>query len=319
MNTEQLEKSIIKTVSSIFSLKNKDSESGEFHALRIKLASLIWKWASLTFNKAQLQNAGEEVMICINRSLKSYRGEAKKYINYISSALSKEIRRANQKLSIEEKNIIRLPDKKIRKIKDIIHYAEKCGKNINNFETQKWISNSFDYSMEEITKLLSWYSCSNVKSEYESFEDRTEVSIFDITDVCKKTGYKSTEELYLLKEENENIKGELHKTIAKIEAIFLEEKENTHNQLCSKHYLKALLTRQFLEELNKINCYECEEIIAFIEKTQFCDSLVCDAFIKEALPSQQEIAIRFGKDKTDASRKLKKFIKKFNNYKINMM
>ena len=102
--------------------------------------------------------------------------------------------------AIEEKNIIRLPDKKIRKIKDIIHYAEKCGKNINNFETQKWISNSFDYSMEEITKLLSWYSCSNVKSEYESFEDRTEVSIFDITDVCKKTGYKSTEELYLLKE-----------------------------------------------------------------------------------------------------------------------
>ena len=304
MNTEQLEKSIIKTVSSIFSLKNKDSESGEFHALRIKLASLIWKWASLTFNKAQLQNAGEEVMICINRSLKSYRGEAKKYINYISSALSKEIRRANQKLSIEEKNIIRLPDKKIRKIKDIIHYAEKCGKNINNFETQKWISNSFDYSMEEISELLSWYSSLNVKSEYESFEDRTEVSIFDITDVCKKTGYKSTE---------------LHKTIAKIEAIFLEEKENTHNQLCSKHYLKALLTRQFLEELNKINCYECEEIIAFIEKAQFCDSLVCDAFIKEALPSQQEIAIRFGKDKTDASRKLKKFIKKFNNYKINMM
>ena len=316
MDRDQLEKNIIKIVSSIFFLQNQDAKNGEFHTLRTKLADLIWRWASLTFNKAQLQNATEEVMKCINRSLKSYRGEAKKYINYISSALSKEIKRANKKLSIEEKNIIRLPDKKIRRIKDISHYAEQCGKNINSFETQMWLSNYFGYSMKEISELLSWYSCSNVKSEHESFEDRTEVSIFDITDVCKKTGYKSTEELYLLKEENENIKGELHKTIAKIEAIFLEEKENTHSQLCSKHYLKALLTRQFLEELNKINCYECKEIIAFMEKTQFCDSLVCNAFIKEALPSQQEIAMRFGKDKTDASRKLKGFIKKIRAYRI---
>ncbi|MGP1438469.1 MAG: hypothetical protein ACTTKH_05295 [Treponema sp.] len=255
-------------------------------------------------------------MLCIIRSLSSYKGDAKKYINYMASALSKEIKRANQKLSIKEKNIINLPNKKIQKINSIINYANQYGKNINNIKTLTWLSNYFGYPIKEITNLLSWHLCSNVKSEYESYEDGKETSIFENASVCKKAKYKAPEELYLLIEETENTKAELHKTITKIDTFFLEEKENTSNQLCSKCYLKALVTRQFIEELNKINCYECSEIVAFIEKAYFCDSLVCQAFIKDALPSQQEVAKRFGKDKTDASRKLKSFIKKIKAYRM---
>lgn len=308
MDKKQLENNIIKVSSLIFSIPNKNDENEEFRTLKAKLADLVWRWAALTFSKSKLKNATKEVMECIIRSLKSYKGEIENYIIYIKKALTKEINRANQKLYAKEKTTVHLPDKKQRKIRNLIQQAEQYGKNINNIETQKWLSDIFGYSMQEITQLLAWYLQSNTKREYIAFED--EKDIFECTNLHNQSGYLLTEEVILLSEENTQNKYEVSNLITKIELLFSEEKENTANQLQSKTYLAALLTRQFLEELGASNCYECSEIVAFIKKTHFCNSSILQAFIKNELPTQQEVAKIFGKDKTDASRKLKTFLKK---------
>lgn len=303
----QLENNISRVALDIFSIcQDRNDECSDFRTLKIKLADMLWRWASLTFNSFKLKNAGVEVMKCISRSISSYKGDANKYINYIAVAISQEIKRANAQLSIEEKNIICLPEKKYKMLSKLISVAEQYGKNIDKSTTQQWLSKVFGYSVEKIRELFIYKKQIEVKKEWRGFEDNDAYSIFDNAEIYME--YNEIECLSFLNVEN--IQHDIHIVIKNIEAMFLQEKENTKNQLLSKKYIAALLTRQILEELDASKYYEYSEILSLIREQAFCDESILKFFVEGVLPTQAEIAKAFGKDKTDASRKLRQFIEK---------
>ena len=114
---EKFECKITATFSELLLLKEKNKQdSEEFTSLRTKLAGNIWKWASGVFQKAWVQNAGEEIMKCVNLSITSFDGSAKKYIPYISVSIKNEIRRANEKLKLFESSATSFPQKKQKQL-----------------------------------------------------------------------------------------------------------------------------------------------------------------------------------------------------------
>ena len=134
MDKQRLEERIQATATEIFSLAEtaRRDENEEFKSLKAKLATHIWKWCGAVFGSKRTGNAGVEIMECIKRSLSSFKGEATGYMNYIAAALKKEIRRAAVKTALEERCLIHLPDKKQRMIKQFLHFAKRCGKDITN-------------------------------------------------------------------------------------------------------------------------------------------------------------------------------------------
>ena len=95
-----------------------------------------------------------------------------------------------------------------------------------------------------------------------------------------------------------------------IEDLYLQEKDKTENQKSSKLYLSSLLTRQLFDELSKINNFDKEKICELLIKKDFVEKTMIQLFIKNKVPTQQEVAEQYNKDKTDASRKLKTFLQK---------
>ncbi|MBR1713932.1 MAG: hypothetical protein IJ717_03180 [Treponema sp.] len=81
----------------------------------------------------------------------------------------------------------------------------------------------------------------------------------------------------------------------------------------TKTYISALITSQFLCEAESANI-EIENALDLIRKKTFAETQearkVIELFQKNELPTQEEVASWFGKDKTDASRTMRKFLDK---------
>ena len=189
MQREKLECKITETFSELLLLKEKNKqESEEFTSLRTKLAGNIWKWASGVFQKAWVQNAGEEIMKCVNLSITSFDGSAEKYISYISVSIKNEIRRANEKLKSFESSAISFPQKKQRQLKQMIHWAEQYGKNISDPEVQERLAAIFGTSKSEINELLRLQEQSKTTGEKSVDKDGNEYSVLDEKSVSQKNG-----------------------------------------------------------------------------------------------------------------------------------
>ena len=82
----------------------------------------------------------------------------------------------------------------------------------------------------------------------------------------------------------------------------------------TKPYLSALLTHRVLCELDAAKT-DSAVIAEVLHNTRFADTehgrtLIRLFFEAENLPTQEDIAAQFGKDKTDASRTIHKFLQK---------
>lgn len=308
MDKAKLETEIIKIASEIFLLiQEKSDESSEFLTLRTKLTDMIWRWAECIFTSSQLENAGVEITKCIKRCILNCQGKPDKFIHYLFVATQQEIKRANIKLSIDEKNIIHIPEKKERILRRLIAYAQSYGKNIYESNTQQWLSKAVGYSIEEIRQFVEYKILIDVKSEYTINNDNEEISLFDNEKTCSKYDKEGTFKFL----NSECIKQNIHIRIKNLDETFAKEKANTQNQKLSRKYLGALLTRQILQELEVSKYYEFQDIVSLIKKTHFCNESILQSFENGTLPTQQEVSKIFGKDKTDASRKIKQFIEKY--------
>ena len=299
---EKLECKITETFSELLLLKEKNrQDSEEFTSLRTKLAENIWKWASGVFQKAGVQNAGEEIMKCVNLSITSFEGSAEKYISYISVSIKNEIRRANEKLKLFESSAISFPQKKQRQLKQMIHWAEQYGKNISDPEVQERLAGIFGTSKNEINELLRLQKQSRTTGEKSVDEDGNEYSVLDEKSVSQKSGCGDVDFDFLIELE------ELDSCVEKINDAYLNSQERT------KTYISALITRQFLCEAESANI-EIETALDLIRKKTFAETQaarkVIEFFQKNELPTQEEVASWFGKDKTDASRTMRKFLDK---------
>ncbi len=302
MEKKHWELKIIKTVSELLPfVQNSNTACVEFLTLRTKLADTVWRFAALTFGTANIENASVEIMECVNRSVLSYKGTAEHYINYIASALKREIIRANGKLHTFNTSAISLPDNKQRTLHQLCSEAEQYGKDINTAATQIWLAERTCYPVSEIAQFIKWKFRTTVKSEYSMSKDGEEISLFEYTVPAAHTG-NSAAETHLVE------KLDLEHILQTVDGVFIASQDRT------KSYLSALLTHRILCELDAAKI-DRETIVGIFSNITFAGTehgkkLVQLFFESKTFPTQEDIAAQFGKDKTDASRTISVFIKK---------
>ena len=302
MDKKQQESKIIRIATELFPfVQQQNTACAEFLTLRAKLTDAVWRWALLTFNPEKIENAAIEIMECVNRSVLSYEGTAEHYINYLAHSLKKEINRANIKLHTFHSEIIPLPENKRRKWNRLCAAAAHYGKDIERAETQAWLAKQTDYTVNEIAELMQWQLKTAVQSEHIDFENGNEYSLFDSAAVCTHSGYKAVDSCLIEQDHIEHC-------LRLIDAAFAASQDRT------KPYLSALLTHRVLCELDAAKVDQ-ETITGILSNKTFAGTehgrkLIRLFFEAEAFPTQEDIAKQFGKDKTDASRTIHKFLQK---------
>lgn len=309
---QKLEEKIEKTAQEIFSLGEgnveKENHSAEWKTLRTKLADAVWKYAGLVFGKTKIENCTVEIMNCVTNSLHAFKCDAEnKYINYISAALKKEIRRANEKRSVAAECVgILFPDKKLHKMRQILRDAESYGKDIHKAETQNWLAERFGITLEELHSLIQMQEAQTVRSLDAPLANADGSSggenNFSLLDTISDLRYDTLPEKFELQEK-------LQTALSKIDNAFDSLQDRT------KPYIAALVTRQLLEEFSVVKELTASEIASLLENKKFASSTEVKIAIEKFLQcgeilEQQQVAQKFGKDKTDASRVVKKFLQK---------
>ena len=302
MDKKQQEAKIIRIATELFPfVQQKNTACAEFLTLRAKLTDAVWRWALLTFNPEKIENAAIEIMECVNRSVLSYEGTAEHYINYLARSLKQEINRANIKLHTFHSEIIPLPENKRRKRNQLCAAAAHYGKDIERVETQVWLAKQTGCQISEIIKLMQWQLQTAVQSEHIDSENSKGYSLFDSAAVCTHSGYKAVDACLI---EQDHIE----RSLRLIDAAFAASQDRT------KPYLSALLTHRVLCELDAAKVDQ-ETITGILSNKTFAGTehgrkLIRLFFEAEAFPTQEDIAKQFGKDKTDASRTIHKFLQK---------
>lgn len=305
----QLENKINKTVTTLFSLKKSDDfDESEYKTLFTKLSDLIWRWAKITFGQ-KVENASIEIMECIRRSISSFNDGENEYLKYISASLKIEIEKANRKNQLSEKELIKIPEKKRRRINQILKYAEGYGKSLESNSDLKKIASVFNLSDFDLIELLQWKHQTGVLQDCVISNDGNEISLIE-SQIFSQNFLFNPEAVFLNKEINKNIENRIKDFLSLVDEVFVQEKENTENQKKSKQYVGALITRQIMEDLSKIHSIDQTKICRMLDKKRFTDQTVLELFKQEKLISQQEIAAWYNKDKTDASRKVNTFLRK---------
>ncbi len=302
MDKKQQEAKIIRIAMELFPfIQSSNTASVEFLTLRTKLANAVWQFAALTFGTANIENASVEIMECVNRSVLSYEGTAERYINYLAHSLKKEINRANIKLHTFHSEIIPLPENKRRKWNQLCAAAAHYGKDIERAEIQAWLAKRTGYPVNEIAELMQWQLQTAVQSEHIDSEKGNGYSLFDSAALCIQNGYK-TADTFLIEQDR------IEHCLRLIDAAFVASQERT------KQYLSALLTHRVLCELDatKIDSTVILEVLhnARFSDTEHGRTLIRLFFEAKSFPTQEDIAKQFGKDKTDASRTIHKFLQK---------
>ena len=302
MDKKQQGAKIIRIATELFPfVQQQNTACAEFLTLRAKLTDAVWRWALLTFNPEKIENAAVEIMKCVNRSVLSYEGSAEHYINYLARSLKQEINRANIRLHTFQSEIIPLPENKRRKWNRLCVAAAHYGKDIERAETQEWLAKRTGCTVNEIAKLMEWKVQTAIQSEHIDFENGNGYSLFDSAAVCIQNGYK-TADAFLIEQDH------IKHCIRLIDAVFATAQDRT------KPYLSALLTHRVLCELDaaKVGSTVIDVVLrnARFSDTEHGRTLIRLFFEAEAFPTQEDIAAQFGKDKTDASRTIHKFLQK---------
>ena len=302
MDKKQQGAKIIRIATELFPfVQQQNTACAEFLTLRAKLTDAVWRWALLTFNPEKIENAAVEIMECVNRSVLSYEGSAEHYINYLARSLKQEINRANIRLHTFQSEIIPLPENKRRKWNRLCVAAAHYGKDIERAETQEWLAKRTGCTVNEIAKLMEWKVQTAIQSEHIDFENGNGYSLFDSAAVCIQNGYK-TADAFLIEQDH------IKHCIRLIDAAFATAQDRT------KPYLSALLTHRVLCELDaaKVGSTVIDVVLrnARFSDTEHGRTLIRLFFEAKSFPTQEDIAAQFGKDKTDASRTIHKFLQK---------
>ena len=270
----------------------------EFKTLRTKLTDAAWRWASLTFGTARTETAGVEIMQCVNRCITNGTSENGAFLHYLSAALKSEIKRANERNAVQESRNITLPENKRRKLKQMIRYAESCGKDISAVQTQEKLATVFCCSATEIAELIQHTELTKTVPEQAENADGEVVSLLETASIFARSGDRTAEEEAVLTEELEYL-------LNTIDGVFLSSQERT------KAYLSALLTHRLLTELEnaRVSAQMIETLLfgKRFASTAEARKVVQSFFGNGVFITQEEVAAWFGRDKTDASRTMRKF------------
>ena len=236
------------------------------------------------------------------------------FSRYVCAAVSRKINSEKEKDALSEKNAgMRFSDdsqKKIRKIlqldKHYVQFGIADEKRRNEKRRNEKIAAALEMSLADVVRLKN-YQTAAISSLEAKNADGEEYSLVETAELSAKLNREAEPETALLSAFE---KTDCAALIAKIDSLFERQQERT------KPYLAALLTREILEELFCVRDMSVEEIAGLVEGAHFADKEILADFVQNAgsaewtLPSQQEVAARFDRDKTDASRTMGKFFKK---------
>lgn len=283
--------------------KDDASVSAVRNTVKEKLFIVLWKYYTQVQYKACESN-GEKICevysgiigITIASCMENYKYNTHyNFLHYVNAAVKNEISRERQRNYLQG---IKVPQKIKRLWHDLSNLATSKQiplddrKNIFAIgvmlgKNEAEIQQAIDYGMMTIT--------SNIMHV-----NGKEIDVFDTI----TSNALVPEEIF--ERQEANIK---HIEQFKfIDAVFSKKQDRV------KKYLSALLTLELYKALLLVfETQGKEEKFSFIDKTLF-NELHVKELHREKLPTQQEIARRFSKDKTDASRALNNFLAEVKKY-----
>lgn len=271
-----------------------DKSSLEYKKLLQKIYTPIWEWTLICFNKEDVQNSGVEIFHCIKRTLLKYENNFNtSYIGYLYSCIENEIQHNNKK---DEFNQFRMCTKdEYNRAVRLIDVAKKIGKNPGNKSVQIWLSKQTGLTLEKTKDLVfKYYQSQIVENQIKDNENDEETSIFETDSVLNN---------YLTPEESLFKMEYLIEDLKKIEESFEKCQER------QKLYLSSFITLKVLQVLERN--FLISQIVDLLKERNFTDLKLLKIFsFQVEMPTQGELAAKFGKDKGYISNRISEFFKK---------
>lgn len=292
-------------------LKASSENSAERKALRGKFHKKIWEYAKEIWRE-KVKNAAVEITECADSIIRNFKGTGyDAFERYLNKSLKTVITHANEEQKVFENSTVEIPYKKRIFLKRISRYAETMGRNLDTEQGRSWLAKWSGIPPFELNTLL--LAAQRTENIFVSV-DREELSLFETLKVSQICRIESVETVFFKEQTKKQMLAELHLKLQEIDDVFQKTtKYRTGEQKYKKNteYLSALLTRQILEELLQSGEIKSADITEIFSGIHFCDSQVLAEFLKTGnVPKQQDVAERFGKNKTDASRTVKNFLEK---------
>lgn len=292
---QKKEKEILEIFDRINSLE--DKESLEYKKLLQRIYTPIWDWALICFNEEDVRNAGVEIFHCIKRTLKNYKEAAdSSYIAYLYSCLNFEIKKKSEKSEVTKFRMC--SRKEYNRAVYLINIARKVGKNPSNKDVQIWLAKQSGFSEEEINDLvIKYYNSQIVEEQIQEKEDEPEVSIFE-TDSVQNSYLNPEDDIFKI--------GNVPNYITIIEQVFNQCQDR------QKVYLSSFITLRVLKGLE--SSILMDQIVELLQPRTFLDVDLLKIFLsQEPMPTQGELAAKYGKDEGYISNRISEFFEKVQN------
>ena len=277
-----------------------DKKSCEYKKLLQKIYTPIWDWLLLCFNETDVRNAGVEIFHCIKRTLLKYDdGLGSSYMGYLYSSLENEIRHKKEKGEVKKFRMCTRDDynRAIRLIKT----AKEIGKNPFNENVQIWLSKQCELDLDKVKDLILKYYQSQIVAEQITNNEGEEVSLFN-TDAVQNNYLTPEERVFKTEYALDDLK--------KIERAFDKCQER------QKVYLSSFITLKVLQALERT--FLIGQIVDLLQKRNFIDLELLNIFTLQAeMPTQSQLAVKFGKDEGYISKRISVFFEKVQQKSIN--
>lgn len=283
----------------------------EYQRLKDRITTFIWKYAEVRFSAEKILDSGEGIMEFAGIFITKYEPDSKKgdMFAYIYKGLKQKIsKEENEKKKEEKRQGIRISENKTdespdRRYARLVKICNANDKDIHAENVVEWLAGQIyikgatPKNIAKIKELIETHSFGFAKNEQKN-ADGESFSIFDTM----------TDDSLYVKNENhqageEKLKKLLEPVLEKIE----DQYKTTHAQPKKDGFLSALLTLRLLKKIGKLKSlrsFICELISSY----GFSDQAILEKWKNgEKLQTDEEIALRKGRDKTQASRVLRPF------------
>lgn len=296
---ENFESEIKYLADEFFSISKEDNNlASKRNTLKEKLWIALWRYYK------EIQYTGYEyddeiiaekysdvINSTIAKTMEAYKIEKEApFLHYVNAAVKNEISRERQKNYLHG---LKVPQKILRQWKLLVHLAHSSGIDIRDINKMRELGSMLSYSKNVLEQVLDFGKVT-IYSDIITIDGK-ERSVFD---QLKSDIGNPENEL----EKTEELEAVLHRFTI-MDNFFRKKQERV------KKYLSALLTLKFYSDLvilTKMNGRK--EEFAFVDIELYVELEEIE-FKGITLPSQQDIASLFGRDKTDASRTLNEFLK----------
>lgn len=281
-NREKYEQLILS--SPLFSL-DKERDRTAYRREAYKMVEYLYNYL-LAVNKNRYIDYGLEITETANRCIENYSAEMGSFLHYFNATMAKEYRRARVKRNMQEtRSGLHISEEDERNIRRMLRFMESKGIADPTDEQIQSIAKALDVPPETVKKTLITVRETTVVPDITTGEDGEEISLFDTvaSDYGQNGDMMDKEACAAL--------------LSHIENVFRACQER------QKPILSAILTARICEIV-------CSGNVS-VERYSFLDREMIGIYIQNGfLPTQRDIAFRFGKNEASVSRTVREFVEK---------